>query len=112
MGVDIHVYTVYGIRVNDYDMDFSEAYNDVYDTCQLEIELDGMCGDYMVFGPKLFKSGNFRYGEDVGDDCIVFDIDSFANIEKEYKLEFIRLFPKFKHYMDQPFKLMTFTHYS
>lgn len=112
MGIDTRVYVVCGVKVNDYDTDFSKAYDDVYDSCPIDIVLDGMCGDYMVFGKILYESGNFRYDCDDNNEDKVIDITNLADIEKEYKLEFERLFPKFKHYVEQPFKLMTFTHYS
>ena len=114
MGIDIHTYGIYGVRIDYYDSDFSEAYDDLYDTCPLDIIMDGMGGDYMVFGKILFNSGNFRYGADDGDDLtlIATDPETLANIEKEYKLEFTTWFPKFYTHMDKPFQLMMFTHYS
>lgn len=111
MGIDIHVYSVYGVKVDGYDTEFSDAYEEVWDDCPLEIITDGMNGEYMVFGKQLFDSGNLRF-LDSEDTFKNIDITNLADIEKEYKLEFVKCFPKFAHYMEQPFQLLMFTHYS
>lgn len=112
MGVDIHVYGVWGIRIEGYPQDFSEAYDAVYDTCPLEIIMDGMNGEYMIFGEKLFDSGNIRYGMEDGDECRLINPDSFKLLEEEYKKEFCKWFPQFKYMMEAPFQMIMFTHYS
>lgn len=112
MGIDTNTYAIWGVRIEGYPEDFSEAYEAVYDTCQLDILTDGMNGEYMIFGQKLFNAGNVRWGMEDGDECKQIDIAEFPALEKEYKEEFCKVFPEFKHYMDQPFKLICITHYS
>lgn len=116
MGVNIRVYVVYGVKVDDYDqlvqLGFSQEYHSIYDNCPVDVIIDGMNGDYMVFGKILYASGNFRYDSDDDNSDKIIDVNGLANIEKEYKLEFNRLFPKFNHYMEQPFQLIALTHYS
>lgn len=112
MGIDTHVYGVWGIRIEGYPQDFSDAYEQVYEDLPLEVIMDGMNGEYMIFGKRLFDSGNIRYGMDDGDGCKQIDLSDFADFEKEYKETFCKWLPEFKYYMEQPFRLIMFTHYS
>lgn len=111
MGIDTNVYGVWGVRIEGYDTEFSEAYDQVYDTCPLTIISDGMNGEYVILGNQLFDSGNIRWGMEDGDECKQIEINNFSEMEQKYKEEFCKWFPKFKHYMDQPFRLIMFTHY-
>lgn len=111
MGVDINTYACWGVRIEGYPEDFSDAYEEVYDTCTLDIVMDGMNGEYIIFGEKLFNGGNVRWGMEDGDECKQIDVSEFPEMERKYKEEFCKWFPKFKHYMDQPFRLIMFTHY-
>lgn len=111
MGVDTNVYGVYGIRLEGYDREFSEAYDEVYDNCPVDIIFDGMCGEYIILGEKLFDSGNIRWGMEDGDECKQIDIEDLKQIEADYKEKFVKCFPKFAYFMDAPFKLIMFTHY-
>lgn len=108
MGISTNYYTIYGIKC-DYDKSFAESYNEVYDDNDTPFVLiDGMGGDYMIFGVVLFDSGNLRYG-DIKDYFVEIEIDSYK--EMEYKRQFNAKFPTFSHLMDAPFKLMTLVHY-
>lgn len=113
MGVSTHFYTIYGIKIDSYPDDFSEAYDEAYDDDDTPyVLLDGMCGDYMIFGKILFDSGDMRWGFEKGDAFKTIDIPGLLKIESEYKEEFLKKFPQFSHYMDGQFQLMTLVHYS
>lgn len=48
MGIDTHYYTVYGVQIESYDEEFSEAWDDVYDEVKdnkdMQLIMDGMSG--------------------------------------------------------------------
>jgi len=115
MGINIHYYTVYGVKIDKYDNEFSEAEEEVYDELKasedLDVIMDGMGGSYMIFGKIFFDSGNLRWGDE-GDVWVEIEPDWLKSYKVKAKNEFIRLFPKFAHYMDEEWKLMTFVHYS
>ena len=112
MGIDINVYAVMGTKV-DWDDSFSDAYDAVYDDHDTpEVIMDGMCGEYMVFGQLLWDSGNFRWGVEEGSQFMKIDMVSLPKIEAEYKQAFVKKFPTFADYMDRPFDLLVFTHVS
>lgn len=116
MGIDVHDYLVYGRKLP-WSNKFHEAYDDDYDTNgngnTVEVIMDGMSGEYIVVGPILRMSGNHRYMPD-GDDDVFQEINlaDLPALEDEYKRKFCEAFPKFKEWMDEPFVLLSFTHYS
>ena len=111
MGVSTNIYAVYGVKIA-YDADFAEAYDEVYDDDDTPtIIVDGMSGDYMVFGTTMYDSGDFRYGMEDGDNWKEIDIGFLTKAEEAYKWIFVNKFPQFAHYMNEPFKLIIFTHY-
>jgi hypothetical protein len=113
MGVSTNFYTIYGIKIDEYPNDFSEAYDDVYDDDDTPFVLmDGMCGEYMIFGEILFDSGDLRWGFENGDAFKSINLEDLADTEKDYKEQFIKKFPQFSHYMDGKFQLMTLAHFS
>lgn len=115
MGINTHYYTVYGVKIDDYDTKFSEAWDEVYDTVKdntdMAIIADGMGGDYMIFGKILFDSGDLRWNdiEDVHSDI---DLNKLPEYKDKCVEQFMNYFPAFGHYMDHEWKLMTFVHYS
>lgn len=112
MGISTNFYTVLGIKT-EYHNDFSEAYDEVYDDSDTPFVLiDGMGGDYMIFGTVLFDSGDARWGFEDGDSFTEIDISTFPQLEEKYKAEFSSKFPEFTHLMDKPFSLMSLAHYS
>ena len=116
MGINTHYYTVYGVKT-EYDDAVSEfnetVYDDVYDHPDCPgIILDGMGGDYAIFGEILFDSGDLRWG-DMEDSYVEIDLDKLDEIEANYRKDFAAKFPQHTHLInDKPFKLMTFVHYS
>lgn len=111
MGISTNFYTIYGVKVP-WDDDFNLAYDEVYDDADAPwVLLDGMGGKYMIFGEKLFDSGDYRWDFEGGDTFKEIDLSKLSEIETNYKKQFVRKFPQFKNLMDQPFKIMTLVHY-
>lgn len=125
MGINIHVYTVYGVRL-DWNDAFYEAYEEVeealldeFGLCkpkpkdrQVEAIMDNMMGEYMVLGPILYDSGDFRNGTDMNHYQEIEEVGLFGKW-LEYKKEFSKLYPEHVHLLEGKLvKLMNFIHYS
>lgn len=110
MGIDVTVHTVFGVKTPWHD-EFVDDYDDVYEKFPLDIIMDGMGGEYLIFGKNLFNSPNFRWG-DGGDSLTEIDVSELPAIEAEYKQEFVKWFPQYASLIDKPFKIIAFTHYS
>jgi len=110
MGIDVHVYTIFGVKVP-WDDQFVDDYDDVYERCPIDVIMDGMGGEYLVFGKNLFSRPNFRWG-DGGDGFTTISPESLPEIEAEYRREFSKWFPQHTALVEQPFKILSFTHYS
>ena len=111
MGVSTNYYTVYGVKIID-NADFNEAYDDVYDDKDTPTVIsDNYSGEYVILGKILYDSGDLRWGES-GDEFVEIDLASLPDIEKAYKTAFIAKFPQFASFLDAPFKIMSFAHYS
>jgi len=115
MGIDTHYYTVYGVYVESYDEELSVAWDEVYeevkDNKDMQLIMDGMGGDYMIFGKIIFDSGNLRWG-DMEDVHVDVDLNKLPEYKDKCVEQFMNYFPTFGHYMDHEWKLMTFAHYS
>jgi len=121
MGINTHYYTAYGVYVEDYDDDLSDELfgeNDLYNLFEdgtlpedFGLIMDGMSGNYMVFGKILFDSGDLRYN-DFKDTFVEIEVDALAEHKEQYIEQFMNYFPSFGHYMDREWKLMTFMHLS
>lgn len=125
MGVNIHVYTVYGVRL-DWNDQFYQAYNNIEETLkdefgynnpipedrQIEIVPDYMSSRYIILGSILYDSGDFRYMDDM-NDYAEFDPSLLLATELEYKERFARLYPEFRDLLDgKSFKLINIIQYS
>ena len=111
MGIDTHYYTMHGVKTA-WNDDFAQAYDEVYNDDDTPfVLLESMCGEYMIFGNILYDSGNLRWG-DMKDSFVEIDIHKLGEKELEYRKQFIAKFPEFEKFMYEPFKLMTFVHYS
>jgi hypothetical protein len=125
MGINMHVYTVYGVRLP-WDDAFYEAYEEIEEALmdefgygkpqpadrQIEAIMDGMMGEYMVLGLKLYDSGDFRYCDDMNNYQEIEEVGLFGKWF-DYKEQFARLYPDHVHLLEgvQP-KLINFIHYS
>lgn len=125
MGINMHVYTVYGVRLPWNDA-FYEAYEEIEEALvdefgygkpqpadrQIEVIIDAMMGEYMVFGLKLYDSGDFRYCDDMNSYQEIEEVGLFGKWF-DYKERFARLYPDHVHLLEgvQP-KLINLIHYS
>ena len=122
MGINTHVYTVYGIKLP-LDDAFYEAYEEIEEALldefgwgkpqpadrQIEVIIDE---EYIVFGPILYDSGDFRYCRDMNNYQEI-DIDGLESMQRMYKEKFERLYPEHYHLIvHNDFKLINFIHYS
>lgn len=110
MGVSTNIYAVHGAKIP-WHSAFMEAYDEIYDSCDIDVIPDGMGGEYIVLGTKLFDSGDFRWGLEDGDSYKEIDLTTLDELESKYKERFKVLFPNFLDIIAQPFKIIMFTHY-
>jgi hypothetical protein len=125
MGINTHVYTVYGVRL-DWNDDFYDAYEEIEEALldefgwgnpqeadkQVEAIVDGMGGEYILLGSIIYDSGDFRYCEDMNNYQEIGTSD-LLNLELEYKELFARLYPDHVHLLEgKEFRLINLIHYS
>jgi hypothetical protein len=125
MGINTHVYTVYGVRL-EWNDDFYEAYEEIEEALleefgynkrapedrQIEAIIDCMGGEYMIFGPILYDSGDFRWCENMNNYQEIEEVGLFGKW-LEYKKEFSKLYPEHVHLLEGKLvKLMNLIHYS
>lgn len=123
MGINMRVYTVYGVKLP-WDDAFHEAYEEIEEALldefgygkpqpadrQIEAIMDSMMGEYMILGPILYNSGDFRYCEDMNNYQ---EIEISESLQRIYKEEFKRLYPDHYHLIAHyDFKLINLIHYS
>lgn len=125
MGINMHVYTVYGVKLP-WDDAFHEAYEEIEEALvdefgygkphpadrQIKAIIDYMMGEYMVFGPLLYDSGDFRYCDDMNDYQEIEEVGLFGKWF-DYKEKFARLYPGHVHLLEgvEP-KLINLIYYS
>lgn len=125
MGINTHVYTVYGVRLPWNDA-FHEAYEEIEEALldefgygkpqpadrQIEVIMDYMSCDYMILGTRLYDSGDFRYCDDMNNYQEIEEVGLFGKW-LDYKEKFARLYPDHVHLLEgvQP-KLLNLIHYS
>lgn len=113
MSVDLSFYTMFGLK-SDWNDDFIDAYNEIYEIYEtfdgntVEVVMDGMCGEYIVFGEVMCCDSQFQ--EDTQFTEI--DLSALEDRETRYKTKFKEDYPDFYHLIDKPFKLICFAHYS
>ena len=141
MGINMHVYTVYGVKLP-WDDAFHEAYEEIEEALveefgygkphpadrQIKAIIDYMMGEYMVFahhiiynymmgeymvfGPLLYDSGDFRYCDDMNNYQEIEEVGLFGKW-LDYKEKFARLYPDHVHLLEgvEP-KLINLIYYS
>ena len=115
MGIDTHFYSIWGIKT-EWNDSFNEAYNEIEEQLvdefgygksypkerQVELLSDGMCCEYMIFGVKLYDSGNMRYWDDMNNYTEI-DLNNLEKQEQEQKEIFKKLYPDHFYLIDKPF---------
>jgi hypothetical protein len=116
MGVNLNIYTVYGIETEDK----RELYATVWDSGPGEERFDEFGGEaggiifgetYIVFGVILYKSTDFRW-DWPSDWSDKYSFDDLLDREAEFRKRFKKFYPEFEHLIEGQFKLFTFPHYS
>lgn len=125
MGINTHVYSIFGVRT-EWNEEFSEAYNDLYEqnierygydkepaSAQVEVLMDGMGCEYMVFGVELYDSGDARWGEMLNANEVEINQEILDNMRTEYMEKFRRLYPDHYDWLAaKPWKLVNLVHFS
>ena len=114
MGIDTHVYTFYGVKIDNYDDQLSEKYDEFYDDADCPYVLwESLTGTYMVFGVLLYRSTNFRFFKNDEDKFNGKTLENIAEMGQKYKENFINKFgEKYAHYVDKEFTVFSFLHFS
>lgn len=113
MGVSTNFLVYYGIRLKWNDA-FSEAYDDAYDKnegIRIDVVFDGMGGEYIILGHKLYDSGDYRYGFERGTGDTNYHVSLLKVVEDDYKVKFTQQFPDFAHLVADDFQVISFVHF-
>jgi hypothetical protein len=117
MGINIHVYSYWGVRT-EYNNDVSDRWNDLDEqdispVNDVEILMDGMSGEYMVFGVQLYDSGDSRWGEMVNSNEVEINDAVLEQMQSEYMNKFKQLYPdQYEWLAAKPWRLVNLVHYS
>lgn len=117
MGINIHVYSYWGVRT-EYNNDVSDRWHeldeqDISPVNDVEILMDGMSGEYMVFGVQLYDSGDSRWGEMINSNEVEINDAILETIRSEYMNKFKQLYPdQYEWLAAKPWRLVNLVHYS
>lgn len=117
MGINIHVYSYWGVRT-EYNNDVSDRWNDLDEqdispVNDVEILMDGMSGEYMVFGVRLYDSGDSRWGEMINSNEVEVNDAILETMRSEYMNKFKQLYPdQYEWLAAKPWRLVNLVHYS
>jgi hypothetical protein len=117
MGINIHVYSYWGVRT-EYNNDVSDRWNDLDEqdispVNNVEILMDGMSGEYMVFGVRLYDSGDSRWGEMINSNEVEVNDAILETMRSEYMSKFKTLYPdQYEWLAAKPWRLVNLVHYS
>jgi len=125
MGINVHVYSYWGVRT-EWNKEFYDAYEAVEDRnidtygynkepadAQIEVLMDGMSGEYMVFGERLYDSGDSRWGEMVNSNEVDIYPEKLDQMRHDYMEQFKLLYPdQYEWLAAKPWRLVNLVHYS
>jgi hypothetical protein len=117
MGINIHVYSYWGVRT-EWDKAVSERWEeldsqDISPVDDVEILMDGMGSEYMVFGVRLYDSGDSRWGEMINSNEVDISHNVLDQMRWDYMSNFKRLYPnQFEWLNSKPWRLVNLVHYS
>jgi len=104
-------YVMWGIKQK-FDEELNELLHDyMLDDIKIpDVIADGMSGEYMMLGKILRESPDLSSGGP--GSLMLLDVSELPVLESEYRELFQQTFPDFVHLLDQPFRLIAFTHWS
>lgn len=125
MGINCHCYSYWGVRT-EWNEEFSNDYEEVYSInvklygydkepsdAQVEVLMDGMSCDYMIFGVQLYDSGDSRWGEMINSNEIDINQSILDNMKNQYMIQFKKLYPQHYDWLaKKPWRLINLVHYS
>lgn len=115
MGINTHVYSYWGVRTewnDDVHRRHEELYNQKLDNA-VEILMDGMSGEYMVFGVRLYDSGDARWGEMVNCNEVDISNNALDQMRWDYMSAFKKYYPdQFAWLNSKPWRLVNLVHWS
>lgn len=125
MGINTHVYSYWGVRTEWHD-DFYDAYEAIEEAnidqygynkapagTQIQVLMDGMSGEYMVFGERLYDSGDARWGEMVNSNEVEISQEILDAMREAYMTQFKRLYPdQYEWLAAKPWRLVNLVHFS
>ena len=114
MGINVHVYSYWGVRT-EWNKDISERQDELYDLDQDDVDFlsDGMSCEYMVFGERLYDSGDSRWGEMVNSNEVEINDEILDRMREEYMAQFKLRYPdQYEWLAAKPWRLVNLVHYS
>ena len=117
MGINVNVYSYWGVRTEWVDA-VSDRWNERYDqevspVDDVEVLMDSMVGEYMVFGVRLYDSGDSRWGEMYNSNEVEINQTILDNMKNKYMENFKRLYPdQYEWLAEKPWRLVNLVHYS
>jgi len=125
MGINVHCYSYWGIRT-EWNKEFYDAYEEIEEAnidtygynkepadAQAKVLMDGMSGEYMVFGERLYDSGDARWGEMVNSNEVEINQTILDTMREEYMAKFRQLYPEHFGWLNsKPWRLVNLVHYS
>jgi len=117
MGINVHVYSYWGVRtewneaVSDRMEDFWDI--DIDPADDANILCDGMSGEYMIFGERLYDSGDSRWDEMYNSNEVEIDQTILDGMREDYMAKFKTLYPdQYEWLAAKPWRLVNLVHYS
>lgn len=118
MGINVHCYSYWGVRT-EWNDDVNERRNeldldhDVAPADDVEILADGMSCEYMVFGVRLYDSGDARWGEMTNSNEVEINDAILEQMRSTYMSNFKTLYPEqYEWLASKPWRLVNLVHYS
>lgn len=112
MGVNLNFYAYYGIRLP-YIEEISAALDTDQESWSSHCLFDGMSGEYIIVGERLWDSGDARYAYSGSNEYreYVLTEQNFEKTKQEILDCFRKDAPHLLHYVDKEWKLLFIPHY-
>lgn len=114
MGVNLNFYAYYGVRLpfkEDFMYAYEEVEKDIEDTTS--VLFDGMSGEYVIIGQRLWDSGDARYAYAGSDNYKEMPLTpEFERENKQYLEKFFKeRLPAYSHYLEKDWSLIFVPHF-